>query len=281
MMAARPKPFRLSNMTQRIVTGLILIPIVLAFVLAGGWWYAGQIALGAVIAVLEFCRLGQSEAQRGSRVVAVGMSALVLLAFFLGSPPLVLVGLVGVGFGAALALARWRHDWRTSLGKALMTAAAILYIGFPAGLLVAIRLLPNGLMWTLVIFGVSAGTDSFAYFGGRLFGKTRLAPAISPTKTVEGALSGIMGGAVVGAIMLLLTGGLSPLYLAIVAAAALVAVGGDLLESSIKRAFRAKDSHLRGFDILPGHGGVLDRIDALIVVAVFCYFCIFLASTNG
>jgi phosphatidate cytidylyltransferase len=276
------KRLKLSNMAQRVLTGLILIPIVLVFVGVGGVWFAAQIGVISAVAVVEFCRLGSTAAWRGSRWWGVGISTALIVAFSLGTPPTVLLLILAGGFGAVWLSERRRYDSRTRFSRALITLAGLLYVAVPAGILVALRLFAaDGMMWVLVILGVSAGTDSFAYFGGRLFGKTPLAPSISPTKTVEGALSGIVVGALIGGLMLALNSGWTVERALVVVAAAPLAILGDLIESAIKRLFRAKDSHLSGFNLFPGHGGVLDRVDAIIVVTVFCYLYIFLSSTNG
>jgi phosphatidate cytidylyltransferase len=152
---------------------------------------------------------------------------------------------------------------RALAGGLAVTAAGPLYVGLPLGMLV-------GIGWTygreaalLVVLTVVA-SDSCQYYAGRLFGRTPLAPAISPKKTVEGAIGGFLGGAL--AIAVLGEAWLPSLSLGarIGLGLVLVAVGivGDLLESAIKRAAAVKDSS----HLIPGHGGVLDRIDALLLV---------------
>jgi phosphatidate cytidylyltransferase len=260
----------------RIVTGLALIPVVLAFVLAGGWWYTVMVMLLAGIGVLEFCLLGATESMRGHHWIAVALSVVVIGAFFQQQPVVWLVALL-VGGGLVIALEPAGRRWR----KLVITLAAVGYIAFPAAFLASLRGLPDGLMWSVVVYGVASGADTFAYAGGRLFGKTRLAPLLSPGKTVEGMVAGIVGGVLVGAIMLLLAGGsLAGQWLPLFIATAL-AIAGDLLESGVKRIFAAKDSRLPAFNLMPGHGGVLDRIDALIPVATFYYFYILVSSTIG
>jgi phosphatidate cytidylyltransferase len=123
----------------------------------------------------------------------------------------------------------------------------------------------------MLIFALTWGTDSLAYIGGRLWGKTLLAPHISPKKTREGALVGIIGGIVPGILILLASDKLTVPLVLLVAVGPFIAILGDLVESGLKRAFGVKDSHIYGLNILPGHGGVLDRVDALILVTFFCY----------
>jgi phosphatidate cytidylyltransferase len=127
------------------------------------------------------------------------------------------------------------------------------------------------LVWLLLVFCVTWGTDSFAYIGGRLWGKTPLAPKLSPRKTLEGAVVGVIGGIVPSLILLATANLLSAGTIFFVLVAPLVAIAGDLFESGLKRFFEVKDSHIAGFDILPGHGGILDRTDALLLVSMFAY----------
>lgn len=267
-------------MTQRIMTGLILLPIVSGALLAGGWWYVLLVLPVAAIAVLEFCALGQSPLVQGSRPVALALTVLVIVAFQVEQPLLGWTSLP-IGLGAVFVSRRPRRlSLHHRLTQTAITLAGVIYIAFPAAFLICLRNhQPNGLLWSLVVYTVAASTDTFAYFGGRLLGRTPLAPLLSPGKTVEGAAVGIVGGVVGGLIVLLLAHRVSVPAGLLVLAGALVAVVGDLLESGIKRVFRAKDSRLPGWNLLPGHGGVLDRIDALILVVVLVYLA--LGSTIG
>jgi phosphatidate cytidylyltransferase len=168
---------------------------------------------------------------------------------------------------AALALTTWRGD-REALGRVAAAVFPMLYLGLPIGALVAIRTTrgPEGLFLLMLTVMVS---DTAQYYSGRLFGRTPLAPAISPKKTVEGAI----GGFVVGMLLMAVAGrwwlpdvsGLVRILLG----AAIVALGiaGDLFESMLKRSAGVKDSSA----LIPGHGGVLDRIDALLFAAPIYY----------
>jgi phosphatidate cytidylyltransferase len=155
---------------------------------------------------------------------------------------------------------------------ALRDAAAailpIVYIGIPVGSLAAIRLI-GGRDATLLLIATMIASDSAQYYTGRLFGRTPLAPAISPKKTREGAVGGLVIGAAA------MTAGArwvfpeTPVAIVAVAAAVIVAVGmvGDLFESLIKRSAGVKDSS----DVIPGHGGVLDRIDSWLFAGPVYY----------
>jgi phosphatidate cytidylyltransferase len=121
----------------------------------------------------------------------------------------------------------------------------------------------GGLDLLIWVYNVTWSTDIGAYFAGRKFGKRKLAPSISPKKTVEGLYGGIAAAAVLGGAWVLAMGLAKPLLIA-APLFAIAAQGGDLFESALKRRARVKDSS----NFLPGHGGVLDRLDGLVPVAV-------------
>jgi phosphatidate cytidylyltransferase len=147
----------------------------------------------------------------------------------------------------------WGAVWYLSgFFYALLPALALLWIRERAGL--------NLLIWAFV---VTWATDIGAYFAGRTFGKRKLAPSISPNKTVEGLLGGIAAATIFGGAWVLATG-LGVALLALAPVLAIAAQGGDLFESRMKRQARVKDSG----NWLPGHGGALDRLDGLVPVAV-------------
>lgn len=264
-----------SNTTQRIITGLVGGPLVLLAVVAGGLPFTGVVLLGALVGVIEFYHLAQNRPSRGSTILGVPMFLATVLAFHFGEPRLLIAG-VALGTAATFLLEMLRHhDLRRSLVQTLVTLGGIVYVGFPAGFLIGLRALPGdntGVLWVLLILFVTWGTDSFAYIGGRLWGRTRLAPTLSPKKTREGAVVGVVGGIVPALLLLALTQRFSTAALVFIVAGPFVAIIGDLFESALKRVFEVKDSHVPGLDILPGHGGILDRIDALLFVTALAYF---------
>jgi len=144
------------------------------------------------------------------------------------------------------------------------------YVGFLGAYLLLLHRMPEGSSWLLVLTAITAGSDSGAYYCGRRFGKHKLCPLVSPNKTIEGAIGGMMAG-VFGAVLMasLLKVQVGLLFL-ILAAVLLTGVGiiGDLTESMIKRATGTKDSGT----LLRGHGGVLDRIDSLLFAGPVLYY---------
>lgn len=272
-----------SNLTQRIVTAAVLTPVVLVLVLAGGWFFAIGVAFAAVIAALEFYLLAENRPEQGSALIGAPMVLSLVLIYQAGQGglwPFVLVA--GSVLTLIIEFVRHPDTPRRNFRQLLMTLFGVFYIGFPAAFLVAIRNFPgDGLMWLMVVLALTWGTDIMAYIGGRLWGKHKLAPRISPKKTVEGAVIGYLGGVISSLIILAIAGEITPAALVLIGIGPIVAILGDLFESALKRAFQVKDSHIAGFNILPGHGGVLDRVDALIWVTVLVYFFVLIFGLSG
>jgi len=266
----------LSNTAQRVITGVVVAPLVLLAVIAGGVWFTLVALIVSVVAVIEFYMLASNRLSQGSTLVGVPVLIATVLAFHFGEPLLVAALAIGAVVTFVLEMARHR-DVRRSLIQAGMTLAGVVYIGLPAGFLISLRAIPGGevintgILWIFLILCVTWGTDIFAYVGGRLWGKTPLAPKISPKKTREGAVVGVIGGILPSLILLAATGNVGTATILFMLFGPFVAIVGDLFESALKRYFQVKDSHVAGLDLLPGHGGILDRIDALLLVSAFAY----------
>lgn len=150
--------------------------------------------------------------------------------------------------------------------------AACLYVGVLGAHLVLLRLEPEGQRWLIVLLAATFATDTGAYAAGRTFGRHLLAPRISPKKTWEGALGGVVAGTAAG----IAAAALLDLRLEGIAPAAwftllpVAAIAGDLLESALKRRMDVKDMS----NLLPGHGGLLDRLDSILVVGVCLYWIV-------
>lgn len=145
-----------------------------------------------------------------------------------------------------------------------------LYIGLCLAHMVLIRYLPDGSLWLLVMTAVTAGGDTGAYYIGSNFGKRKLCPEISPGKTIEGAIGGIVFGSLAAVAMgLLLLPSFNPSSILVMAIIlSIVSIIGDIAESVIKRSAGVKDSS----KLLFGHGGVLDRIDGMLITAPVLYY---------
>lgn len=266
-----------ANLRRRILTAALLAPVALFGVFVGGWLFAFGCAAITAIGAAEFYSLEARREAQGSAVIGIPAALMVILAFQLRNNALWITALLACAILVFLLESiRQPGDIRRTLLQTLMTLFGVLYVAFPIGFLVQIRALPEGLYWMLVIFAVTWGTDTFSYIGGRLFGRNKLAPHLSPKKTVEGAVVGILAGAGFGILFLVAGNLFSQASLALVILGPLVAIAGDLFESALKRSFQVKDSGIRGLDIFPGHGGVLDRIDSLLAVSALVFFYLLL-----
>jgi phosphatidate cytidylyltransferase len=149
----------------------------------------------------------------------------------------------------------------------------VFYIGFCGSHLILLRNMDQGIFWLIFLTAITIASDSGAYYVGRLLGTTKLFPALSPGKTRAGAVGGIIGGMLGGTVVAALLLQEFNLMIAVLLGLILSCIGivGDLAESLIKRASGVKDSG----QILPGHGGVLDRIDSLLLTAPVLYYLLY------
>lgn len=260
------------NLTQRIVTGVVMTPIVIVVTFWGGVPMFALAALLVVIGALEFYHMEKQRHMQGNTLLGLAAAAAVLWAFYTQNSALLQGALL------ACALITFALEWfrkrsvRASAFRVLTTLFGVLYIAIPSGCLLVIRAMPpDGLQWFYIVLFATWGTDTFAYLVGRMLGKTPLAPRLSPNKTLEGAIGGIVAGAFLPSLILIQMSALTPSALIALLIAPFVAVAGDLLESALKRFFSVKDSGIKGLNLFPGHGGVLDRIDALLWVSLFFY----------
>jgi phosphatidate cytidylyltransferase len=276
---AQSKRPALSNLVLRLLTALMVIPVALFAMVTGGVFMLLVLAPFALLGVVEFYVLLRHPEMRGVALTGAPAVLLVLLAFYLAEPLLALgIVLLCAALTLLLQLIRNRGGLAVSLWQMSTTLSGVFYIGFPLAFLIVLQGLPDGLLWLLLVFICTWGTDTCAYAVGRLWGKRKLAPRISPKKTIEGAIAGVIGGFLLTLGLLAIGDKVTPASVVMIAFAPLVAIVGDLLESALKRIFQVKDSHLPGLNVLPGHGGVLDRVDSLLMVTVYIYVFITLAG---
>lgn len=273
---------QLNNTTVRILTGMVLIPLALLISYIGSWVLFAVLLVVVVVGMLEFYHMEQQRYLGGNVLLGVGCGAGVMLGFYFASLPLILLSF-GLGMLATflVEMQRSRQVGR-SLFRILTTLGGVCYLALPSGGLIMIRAIPHGgLWWIFAVYLATWGTDSVAYFVGRKFGRTPLAPQLSPKKTVEGAVGGIVGGILLPLLLLTVVQLQSWTVVLLLIVAPFVAIGGDLFESALKRYFGLKDSGLRGLNPFPGHGGVLDRVDSLIWVTALFYAYLVVAGRIG
>lgn len=268
------QPGGMSNLTTRVLTASVLIPVVLIGLWVGDWLWALMMIPIALIGTLEFFSLAHDRPRQGIALVGMAAALGVLLGFYLQEPVIwALAPVAGTVLALLIGMALHR-DLPRAFSQGITTLLGVLYVAFPAGFLIAVRGLEDGRVWLAMILVVTWSTDTMAYFGGRKWGRHKLAPRLSPKKTVEGAVAGVFGGIIPATLILVLGDVWSVEAQIMIVLSPFVAIAGDLLESAIKRYYDVKDSHLAGFNIVPGHGGVLDRVDSLLLVSTFSYIYI-------
>jgi len=246
-----------TNLALRIISSAVLAPLAIAVAYLGGHWFLAFWAIAAVVVLWEWDTLVCAHDR--NPVLAIGGGALV------GAGLLMALGHAGTGIalillsvlGVATLASRIRRYW---------CAAGVVYAGC---LLVAPVVLRSDANWgvaaMLFLFAVVWLTDISAYFAGRAVGGPKLMPRISPHKTWSGAVGGAVAGVVGGVEVAREFGADNLIAVSIVALLlSIVSQGGDLLESAIKRHFHAKDAS----GLIPGHGGLMDRLDGFVTAAV-------------
>ncbi|MGH8052883.1 MAG: phosphatidate cytidylyltransferase [Stenotrophomonas sp.] len=254
----------------RVIAALIMAPVAIcAILLLPTPWLAAAAALVFLIGLWEWLKLTGVDGVPRTVLLALNLLLMVLMVWASGSSLVLfqLATLVGVGFWL-LALLWLRHfnfgaHDETSARMLKLAAGTLAIVPAWAALVLLHAEENNGHLWLLAALMLVWAADSGAYFAGRAFGKHKLAPRISPNKTIEGVLGGLVAGLIVAGglgwlagVQLSDVGGL----MLVAAVAVLASVLGDLFESLLKRHAGAKDSG----HIIPGHGGVLDRIDGVL-----------------
>jgi phosphatidate cytidylyltransferase len=265
-------------MRERVLSGLILGPFVIALFVLGKVWLSLFIMVVGGIALIEFAHLA---ARRGHRAFSGLM--LLWMGLFVLDRMMPETGLLAPGMALLLlitmawTLYRYRQGTVDAPVGFAMTLGGSLYVGWPAAHYISLRALNDGLFWTLTTVLTVWVADTAAYSIGRRIGHTPLIKDISPNKTWEGYISGIVAGTAAA--------GLLPLLWRALGASAAVTPGraliigllisvisplGDLGVSMIKRWANAKDSS----NLIPGHGGLLDRTDSILVAGLLSYYAL-------
>lgn len=265
-----------SSLWPRVLTAVVGIPLVLLALWAGGGWWLGIIVAIAILGRREFVRLHALPPAFNAAVLFLMFAGLVLLTLADDA----LIGALAAAWGLVLAIAAaWYFSPRDADPRYRAMGAAILgavYLSVPIALLLRWRL--ELTPWSILAFLlVIWANDTAAYFTGLAAGRHKLAPRISPGKSWEGAAAGLVAGAIVGAaaaglLQMQPAGGLLFGTLTTIASQF-----GDLFESAMKRKAGMKDSGT----LLPGHGGILDRFDGILVAAPIAYMLVRAWAGNG
>jgi len=253
---------------KRLLSAAVLIPVVTVFVIFGGYPLWGLVLLAALLAGYEYVMLARRNALWPSYIFSFLLIALLVCNGQFPQLNLASWGLPIIVI-AALAAEISKNNKPGSLFSWALTIAGGIYIGYPFGTILRLRAMDQGLYWLVLVLLGTWICDTGAYFVGVHWGKHRFFPAISPKKSWEGALGGLVAGmlAVIPfAIIVLHLSWWGSLIISLLLV--LAATFGDLAESVIKRQLGAKDSS----NLIPGHGGMLDRVDSLLFVFPLVYY---------
>ncbi len=265
----------------RILTAVVLLPILIASIMIEklAVLFIILVGVGLMLGLVEFWYLARKQQIRPD-VTAGSLTAVALIVIFAFTPAgqfpdVVMIQIVLLLFTAGTLTAAMVRGapFNRMIPAAGVTVLSVLYVAFLGSHLIAVRVgFRPGLSRNLLgfFFLVIMGADVAAYYGGRFFGKHKLAPTVSPGKTWEGAIAGMLASLLLAAASHYWFFLNLPLKFALPLAAVMNVVGvlGDLTESALKRGAGAKDTA----QILPGHGGILDRIDSLLFNAPVIYY---------
>jgi phosphatidate cytidylyltransferase len=266
-------------LSTRLLVAVILLPVGIAAIYAGGWIFVAVILLVLAVAAWEYVHLFRACGLQPAGTLVIGGAALMVLGrainqFESAGWIISLVILASMTYHL-LAYERGRDQAGTDFS---ITLSGAFYTGWLGAYLVSLRQLPDGFWWIMLVLPIVWLADTGAYFIGRSMGKHRFSPRLSPKKSWEGYLAGIFFGTLGGVILAALWNRVAgtPLPFTPLEGAFLgllistLTTLGDLGESMIKRQCGVKDSS----NLLPGHGGVFDRIDSWLWTAVIGYYAI-------
>ena len=265
-----------NSFMTRTISGVILLDVALIVIIYGRWLLYATCLVLSLIGAFEFYR-AMGLHQKTKKIKALELTGYIGVVLFYLS--LIAEGLIpriiSVVFCVTLLMAVYVFTFPTyRIGQVMTALFGILYVGVMISFVYQTRILPNGKYAVWLIFICSWGCDTCAYVFGRLFGRHKMTPILSPHKTIEGGIGGVVGAGILGMIFAFLTHEDVPAFMIISVIGAFISMIGDLAASAIKRNEEIKDFGT----LIPGHGGVLDRFDSVIFTAPVIYFLTYLVS---
>lgn len=264
---------------KRVLVIVVLLPIFLPLIILGGYYFAAAIVLITALAAWEYIKVMRTSSYQPSPWIVLPFVIALNLGRawnnFESAPALLSLAFLAAMTVHLIAFEKGRDLAATDMG---VTLGGVLYLGWIGAYLISLRNLPNGAFWLMLCLLTVWLADSGAYFIGKRWGRHSLSPRLSPKKTWEGFWAGMAGGIVGGTLLGWGLGvwagpqsGITPLVgLVLGVALSILTPLGDLGESMIKRQAGVKDSS----NLLPGHGGVLDRIDSWLWAGVISYYLV-------
>jgi phosphatidate cytidylyltransferase len=267
-------------LAKRLISVAIIVPLLLLAIYLGGWWFAAFLTVFVAIASWELARLFKNGGHRPWWILmCVGSAGIIIAQRISGFEGAALVLGVDVLLAMFFHTIAFEKGIKTSAADFMITVGGILYLGWMASYLVALRQLSptDGGFWTLLVIAAIAIADAAAYFIGSAMGKHKMLPVVSPKKSWEGYLGGVVVGTGITILLAFWFHTYIPAItwqkgLVIGFVISVLAPMGDFGESMLKRQFNMKDSS----ELIPGHGGFLDRIDSYIWAALLGYYLVLL-----
>ena len=263
-------------MGLRILTGIIGAPVLLLFIFKGGIFFAGLVFLLVTLGIGEYGKMVTAKGYQFQIIPVILSAWTMVITAYCGFKDWASLGLMLL-FLSIFFLAIIKYP-RYEVSDIAVHFLGVIYIGWTMSHLLLLNKMEDGTLLILYLFFAIWGSDSGAYFVGKFLGKNKLCPSVSPKKTIEGSVGGIATTCLL-LYLLNMYCGLLPNYSIFIIGIVISIVGqiGDLIESLIKRFCGVKDSG----NILPGHGGILDRFDSIMLAAPFMYYCIYLVQYLG
>lgn len=259
-----------SSFVKRLLSGIILVAAALVIIMVGGWLLYGTSLVLSLVGVFELYRaVGIHKKGKFTDPLEIAGYVSVLL-YYLSLVTVwrniqlaaVILGLVVLMFVYVFTYPEYEYS------RIMQGFFGIVYVGVMLSFVYQTRMLESGQYIVWLIFLCSWGCDTCAYCAGRLFGRHKMSPVLSPNKTIEGGIGGVLGAILLGMAYAFLTEGPVLEYMIICFVGALISMVGDLAASAIKRNAGIKDYS----QLIPGHGGVLDRFDSVIFTSPIIFF---------
>jgi phosphatidate cytidylyltransferase len=260
----------------RLLSAIVLLPLLFAAIWYGDPpWFAALAALAVILGLNEYYSLTSRIGAQSIRVQGIVAAVALLAAFYFRRPEFIVGILAALVISVLISELLTNSDFASTLTSSATTVFGVLYVALLGGYLIALRVIPEtgdrlpAKLITLFFVVIFAG-DTAAYYTGRLIGRSKLAPRISPGKTIEGLVGGLVGNVAAAVIAHYTFFPELPLEHAIPLALlmGLLGVLGDLCESMLKRGAQRKDAG----SLIPGHGGMLDRLDSMVFNAPLVYY---------
>lgn len=266
-------------LSTRVKAAFVFVPLVLILIYVGGWIFYCFIALVLLLAAWEFSHLFEQFSTKPCYpLICSGILLFVLQRWFLAEASVGILLSLFMFIAILVVLVQYEMGVEDAALRFTISLGGVFYLGWVGSFFISLRSLPDGLGWTLTALPITWLADSGAYFVGRWLGKRPMSPKLSPNKTWAGFVGGILWGTASGILLVLLWRSVrflppgTRLWQGAVMGLVLAALTpmGDLIISLIKRSAGVKDTG----SLIPGHGGILDRIDTWIWGAMLGYYMV-------